>query len=1303
MNRLLLLLATCLSTLFIYSADLNVTSRQLSSANGLGSNYVRSIVQDARGYIWMGATNGLIRYDGYSAMLIMPGESADRKLMLDFRVQSVDMWCNRFVWLRLRGRKYSCYDTVTNSFVDFTGDGTYAESYKDFSILPNGDLCLTDPEKDCKILHFDGKRFSYKTAKTCPSAPEIPKAPGVPEGKWRLDNRGNSICITPQDDVWYVGKDKQVTHLSGLYSSELRRQNGDSRLGVVTDGDGIIWVSTYGNGLFAYNPQTRQTAHFLKHSNNNAPIQNNYLLNIYEDRAGNIWVCQENMGVACISKQKAISRTVYFTSEDVMDHANSIHLLTNIAGTVYVGNRLNGLKLADDELNFTQSVEKYNDDIVSVCADKNGKLWLGTRNSGVYAGDLHLQHQPDNPHSLSKGKISDIVVDHRGRIWISNFQSGVDMGEPDGKGGYRFTHFFTGKNTIVQPRKMLIDHAGYIWLCSNEGLYAFHPDRLVKNAEDYRHLTLHGEVTNADEIHSICETPNHQILAGTLGFGVAVFDNSQPDRASLTTIITSSDGLPDNNIQQLIVDDEGQVWIGTDNGLGCYNEQTQTLTSVAPASTPLGNMFIENACCKLARGQMAFGTRHGIIVITPKDIPVRKSQFPLRITNIDINGVAGQDFADANVMTSIERHEDVVLNYNQNSLTFHFSDFEYAEGENTRYSYRLKGYDNTWHQIVTSNQVVYQNLPPGTYTMEVRAKNNNGQWNDEVVSQTVVIRSPFWATWWAYLFYVVVLCGLAYFVYTYFKRINDLRNRIKVENQLTEYKIRFFTNISHEFRTPLTIIRGAMERIQTTDKMPGELKQPVSSMQKSVSRLLRMVNQLLEFSRMHEDKLQLHVEPTDVVAFVRDITLSFREIAESKHITTQYLPFARNYEMLVDQNFLDKIAYNLISNAFKYTPPKGMVDVRLQHDEGWVRLVVKDTGIGMSKEKQAQLFTRFDQSAFAKDSIGIGLHLTNELVRVHHGTISYAENPDGGSIFTVSLPTDELVYSPDERLTEAQRIALNENQVQRDLLVEEYREMPPVPLNKRRVLIVDDDSDVRQYLVSELQRYFIVSTACDGADAIEKILQEQPELIVTDVMMPVMSGYELVRRLRTDQALSDFSDISVVMLTALTGDDNRLKGIETGAEAYLEKPFSPRILIAMCCKMLEQRDKLRDRLAQTSRADHQPDEVIISDVKDQRFREQLDAWMQNHISDTDLNIETFAASMGYGRTTFFKKLKKVTGMTPNDYIRNARMNMAAELLKDEHLTAAEVAFKVGFNDQFYFSKTFKQWFGMSPTKYRQTH
>ena len=516
------------------------------------------------------------------------------------------------------------------------------------------------------------------------------------------------------------------------------------------------------------------------------------------------------------------------------------------------------------------------------------------------------------------------------------------------------------------------------------------------------------------------------------------------------------------------------------------------------------------------------------------------------------------------------------------------------------------------------------------------------------------------------------------------RNFNSLRNRINVEKQLTEYKLVFFTNISHEFRTPLTLIQGALEKIQRVADIPRDLIHPLKTMDKSTQRMLRLINQLLEFRKMQNNKLALSLEETDVIAFLYEIFLSFGDVAEQKNMNFRFIPSIPSYKMFLDKGNLDKVTYNLLSNAFKYTPSNGTIILSVTVDEvkKTLQIQVADTGVGIPKEKQNELFKRFMQSSFSGDSIGVGLHLSYELVQVHKGTIEYKDNDGGGSVFTVCIPTDKSVYSEKDFLIPG-NVLLKEAGGQAHHLLELSEELPEPekiaePLNKRKVLIIEDDNDIREFLKEEVGVYFEVEVAADGTSGFEKARTYDADLIICDVLMPGMTGFEVTKKLKSDFATSH---IPIILLTALNSPEKHLEGIEAGADAYIAKPFSIKLLLARVFRLIEQRDKLREKFSS------EPGIVraaVCSTDRDKEFADRLAVVLEQNLSRPEFSIDEFAQLMKLGRTVFYRKLRGVTGYSPNEYLRVVRMKKAAELLlSGENLTVAEVAYKVGISDPFY--------------------
>lgn len=1405
MKKLLILLTYCVLATILVVAATTFRTRVLSMDNILPTNYVRSILQDSKGNIWMGTVDGLYRYDAISLNVIKPTAKGNRSLMADYRIQNIRLWQDRFIWMRVRGQRFSMYDTHKDQFVDYTGNGTSMDSYRTYTMLDNGELWLYDDQKGCKRITFDGKQFCSKIYNTeqkdipdnhirfvkegiddrvwigtahglslvgkdgkatiidrnkqfaafalvdgveylFTSNREVLKADK--QGKLKLittyegdavpkamatavvgqrvfvatdkellefdtkskqigksntilannvtienDNIYNKVITQEDGQLWYLDqKTQDIIHLN-LFE-DAQKSKGIFRVYVIAGKDDMIWISTYGNGLFAYNKKTKQNFHYTAQQEE-SPIQSNYLQNIFEDKSGNIWVCQENLGVTCFTPQKDAAKYVYFTNPHDMGHANCIRLMDRLTdGRIVVTNQLNGVKLADGNLQILQTADRrFDDDVVALAYDKKGEPWVGTRSTGIYAGYKNYQHNKKDDASLSEGKISGIVCDLQGRMWICMFESGLNLAVPQGD-GYIFKHFL---QDVYEPRALFIDHAGWIWMCSNDGIFYFHPDQLIKDPKNYQHFDISEGKVN--EVLCLFEDSKQQVWAGSLGEGVTVFDNQKAGKPKKVAQYTEKDGLVNDDVQSVIEDRQHNIWLATDYGISLFETANKSFHNYFPSSNNLGNITNVNSAIMLDNGNLAFGTLHGIMIIDPQHISQEQPIFQLAITDLEINGISIREMDDDSPLEeAIEYVQEITLNHAQNSLTFKFSDFEFTNSRSSRFSYKLEHIDQDWSPLSTINFATYKNLKPGTYILHVRSCNSRGEWNPQEAKLKITIRPPFWATWWAYLIYMLLVAGILTTIIRQLKHTQELRNKIKMEEQLTEFKLKFFTNISHEFRTPLTIIKGAMERINAVGNIPGDMKQPVSAMQKSTDRMLRLVNQLLEFRKMQNNKLQLALEEADIITYIKDIFLTFQQTAENKQISYTFQPFAHHYTMFFTKSYLDKIMYNLLSNAFKYTMSRHSVMVKVTQDESLhqINISVIDTGIGIPEENRKSLFDRFNQSVYQSDSIGIGLHMTYELAKTHHGDITYLPNPDGGSIFTLTLPTDKSVYQERDFLVAGNEL-LTEQNMQEKAVISEYREMAPRPMNSQLVMIVEDDNDVRDFLQQELGKYFETAVVNNGQEALEHIQEEKPSLIVSDVKMPIMDGFELTRKIRADKELAD---IPIILLTAMTSEEKQVKGLESGADDYLAKPFSAKILIAKCNQLIMQRNTLKGQYAKEVISSPTIPE-IITDEQDKRFQELLDIWLSSHYSDSNIDINLFADSMKYGRTNFFKKVKKVTGKTPNEYIRTFRMTKAAELMKDDTLTIAEIAYKVGIDDPYYFSKTFKSYFGISPSQYRK--
>ena len=1241
MRLKLLYIMCCLCALPTWGVE--IVSRRLNSASGLPDNNVRSILQDNQGYIWMGTPGGLYRFDGYMFTTFKYSSEGSNRLLNNNHITGLLNAGNDRILIAEQGGQLSVYDTRRNTFLEMED----AEKRQLYTSIKKAKVSNKLLDKYRHIISNGGNVIN--------------------------DNLGNAVVLDNTGMIWYIDSQTGETIPMKVYDTELFPLVSSKKYKVLTSvKKGLIWVSTNGCGITVYDLKNRCEQHIRQES---GLVSTDYIVDMCLDQDDNIWVAEEFHGVTYLSTVQNQPEVRMLAPNARSLRSNQVYIMQNMPdSTVLIANTLGDVYKADRRLNIDKTPTYKGVDIHTVCVDKEGRTWIGTRQRGLMTGQREwYRHEPSDQHSLSSDNIYHLLCDKAGRIWVACENTYLDLAVRQQNGIYTFRHFF---GNDFSARVMFEGKDGVIWVGTKNGLYAFRPEELLRDSTAYIH-PLTGADLNYSDVSSIYQDAQGTLWIGTLGNGLYT-----ADAKSQTFTRRNNLNLLSNDIQSIMEDKNGMLWFATKNGLTTYDPQTGKTWQHYSESNLLHNYYVDNCVCRLNDGRIAFGTNSGILIYdTEKITGSNRRNNRLSVTQLLVNGEP-LNFSDK-----------VTLEYDENSLTIHFSALNYHDQTGIRYSYMLEGYDNKWSEPSPYSFTSYKNLPPGAYVLHLKAY-EPGQ-SEQETSLPIVIKYPWWKTWWASLIWLFSLIVVCYMVYRQLSIIYKLRRRIDIETRLTEYKLQFFTNISHEFRTPLTIIRGAIERIKSLPVIPADMRQPVSNMDKSVSRMLRLVNQLLEFRKMQNDKLKLALEEVDIVKTLRDFYQSFRDIADNKHINYMFFTQEKSRQMFVDMEHLDKIVFNILSNAFKYTPAGGEIRMCLTFPDDKVQIRVEDSGVGIPEDRQPELFQRFMQSSFSNNSIGIGLHLTKGLVEVHHGRIWYEPNSPKGSVFVVELPATTTMYSQDDFLASEHKLL----DVKKVETLPNYREMEGQPMNDREILIVEDDSDVLDYLCGILQHYFVVHTAMDGVEALQVLETLHPDLIVSDIMMPLMDGLELTSHIRSQD---EIKDTPIILLTALTGDEKRIKAVEKGADAYITKPFEPVLLIKTAVNLISQRDMLKGRYAQIveSGAKAELPELIVEE-RDKKLLNAIEHWLTNHISDPTLSVDALAEAMGYGRTVFYRKMKVLTGQTPADYIKTLRMNQAAEMLKSENITVAEVCYKVGISDPHYFAKVFKQQFGVSPKKYQQ--
>ena len=1085
----------------------------------------------------------------------------------------------------------------------------------------------------------------------------------IPNGRVLTDNKGRKWIYNKTGVLRLVRQDKLVP--LSLFPQQTTNYIDHERFHIVEDNHGLIWISTYGKGLFVFNQDLTQSQHFVADKLGESPIASNYLLGIIADRHDGVWVSSEYGGVSHIQVMDKGVERIYPNGEGNMDFSNVVRMVKKMNdGTVMVGTRAGSLYHYSADMSQVLGKSHFDSNVYGIVQMPNGETWIGTRGKGIY-GAKGLDFKDRNVFCMAS--------DAKHRMWIGTFGKGLSLVYPR-KDGYGVKTFFADSVGLNEVRCMVIDKHGVLWCGTSGGLIRIPVDEFVKDASRYK------TYVRDYEIRDVIVDRQGRLWLSASGDGLVQVEPGDGETEPKFHVFNTSNGLVNNLVQSVVDTPDGNLWISTQQGVTAWNARKKSFENYMFSRNPMGNVYNENSAVCLDDGRVVLGGNYGLTIIQPS-----------RLSHVS-------GLTDV-VFTSYPYLDEITLTYEQRSPNIHFSTLDYSDVRNVKYTYRLEGFDQSWSQPSSTPWAAYQKLPAGKYLLHVKACTSDGTWGKE---STLVIRikPPFYLTSWAIMIYVLLVLGVIILVVKFVHDKNVLRNRIRLEQELTRYKLVFFTNIAHEFRTPLTLMQGSLEkekRIMKANRGQTELEQTIRVMDKSVQRMLRLIDQLLEFRKMQAGKLKLSLQETDAVMFVKGICRMFDDAAESKEIAYSFESSEPAHAMFLDQQMIDKVVFNLLSNAFKYTPAKGTISVSLSFTDV-MTIRVADTGVGIPQEKREQLFSRFMQSSYTGESFGIGLHLTHELVRTHHGEITYQENEGGGSVFVVTIPLQKDCYEASDFLVKDSPILkadlAKERDRQEEKITDAVPSAPSAPLNRRTILLIEDDNDVREFLLSELESCFDLKVASDGKTGIAMAKELDVDLIVSDVMMPGMNGFELTKRLKNS---FETSHIPIILLTALSTDENVLEGTESGADAYITKPFSPQLLMARILQLLNQREILRQKFGK------EPQEIrsaMLSNEQDSLFVKRLDSIVYSRLGEQDLSVDKVAGLLHLGRTIFYKKVRGTTGYTPNEYIRVIRLRKAAELLKEGEKNVSEVAYAVGFDNPYYFSKCFKEQFGMPPSQYR---
>ncbi|QNF35955.1 helix-turn-helix domain-containing protein [Adhaeribacter swui] len=1103
--------------------------------------------------------------------------------------------------------------------------------------------------------------------------------------------------------------------------------NNDLVRSIVQEQNGKIWIGTDHGGVNVIDKKKNTIEYLLQNLDEEQSISQNSIYALYRDKANIIWIGTYKAGISYYhpnSNKFPVYR--YQAANPASLPYNDVNRFVEDAqGNIYIGTNGAGLLYFNRATNrFTQFTHNPHDKnslsnnvIVGMHLDKQQNLWLGTYYGGLNKFDgktfTHYQHQADDPHSLADDRVWEIYEDSKNNLWVGTLGGGLDL--LDRQTG-KFQHCRANAPGSIHSDYIFSiteDKVGNLWVGTAYGVDK--KDHRTGKFTHYVNNNNNPQGLSSNNVVTVKEDSRGLIWIGT-NEGLNILDPLKNKIYSFR----QENGLPDNAIQGIVEDDQQTMWLSTQNGIS--NVKVCKATTNAGYTLQFKNYdvsdglqdkaFNDNAFLKTRSGDLLFGGSNGFNLFHPGKLGVNKQAPAVVLTSFQLFNQPvkpGATVHDRVLLTkAINQLPEITLHHHENMFTIGFAALNFLQPEKNQYAYQLEGFNEQWLTVDNKlHRVTFTNLDPGTYTFRVKATNNDGLWNPKGAALKITILPPFWKTNLAlgiYILLIILALWLARQIVLGQERLKYKLAQERLEGQrrheLDMLKIRFFTNISHEFRTPLTLILSPLEKLLKENSSPGEPNKQLQLIYRNARRLLNLVNQLLDFRKMEVQEIALHPTPVDVIPFIRDIVYSFSDISENKNIQLTFQATVAHLQTHLDQDKLEKILFNLLSNAFKFTPEGGKVSIEVTvadftTDVERKNLViqVKDTGIGIPAEDQEKVFQRFFQSdlpgSIINQGSGIGLAITKEFVKLHHGQITMQSLPGQGTCFTIMLPVvQEEVILPEisPAASEVRVLSALASANQTTFKNENNRKKPVV-------LLVEDNEDFRFYLKDNLRVFYRVEEATNGKQGWNQAVSLLPDLIVSDVIMPEMDGMALSRKLKKD---SRTAHIPVILLTANATEEQRLLGYETGASDYITKPFNFEILLSRIKNLMGQQAAFRTALEH--KLEVKPQDIAITPL-DEKLIQKAVAFTEKNIANPDFSVEELSRELGMSRVYLYKKLTAITGKTPLEFIRTVRLKRAAQLLSQSQLTVAEVAYEVGFNNPKYFTKYFKQEFNELPSAF----
>ena len=1302
----------------------------LSVKDGLSNNSVNCIIQDREGFIWFGTNEGLNKYDGYTFTVLKANSRKSAHRFLNSRIEGLCEDRSNRLWAVTEGGGLHEINKQTGHITPHFIQTRQANRWNDQRSVYEDSQGVLWVSTFAGLARYEPARHHF----TLYPAPQ-PEAPiltvledrqhrfwvATHQGFYRFDRSTGHFTLIPVSGVSGVQPTFNSIYLDAndvlwlgtstpgysLFQLDLRHQPGQltpynpgKQLNsfvflnsIHRDARGLIWLGTT-SGLQGIDPVSQRIFTYRSDPNATKGLSSNSAQAVYHDRAGMLWVGTDN-GI----DRQAVNTKPFATYQVIPNKGitnlpeNRVNaLLKDDFGQLWLSNGFSVYRMAANQRKFQAirsenlgSIGQHKNYVSALLANEKKGIWLGT-SDGLY--------QFDQSSGNYIGYPSDILVQFidrapTGELWVGG-EGGIASFNPD---THQYNYYkYTQATGSGLPDKyvhgLLVSRTGDVWvLIKRLGICRLNP----RSGQFVRYTAgTRGQLTS-NEVQSIYEDKAGIIWVGTHQGGLNRFD----PQTGLFSAITSQNGLPGNSVEAITSDDAGHIWLSTDQGLCQFDPPTRTIRKYELTDGLPSDDFLQNSVFR-QHDRLFFGSLNGVVYFNPDHIRDDTHPFPVYITTLNV----------LDKPWTLTSHR-LTLNHDENFLSFGYSALAYTRPEQNQYAYQLVGIDKNWVQSGNRHFANYTNLSPGTYTFRVKAANSDGIWAPKEASLQLIIRPPWWATWWAYSVYALFIGGIIWgYVRFYTNRIRQQQelelNRRQAEQlkAVDELKTRFFSNITHEFRTPLSLIISPVEKLLQESRFD---RQKLMLVQRNASQLLRLINQLLDLSKLEANNMAVVLMRGNVSDFVNSILDSFQQLAEKKGVLLHYTAEALPQEHLFDADKWEKILTNLLSNAVKFTEAGGQVTVTLipipsstEAEVSSVQICIADSGIGISPENLPHIFDRFYQvdnsHTRSYEGTGIGLALTKELIELVGGTIAVESQLHVGTTFLVTLP----VQSVSLRIEAANVNTLEKKPIIVDQLstatLALFDKQPNGIQHTYRILIVEDNTELREFLVTELADSYQTLSAADGESGWQLIQTELPDIVISDIMMPRLDGYALTRLIKNNP---ETDHIPVVMLTAKAAQHSRIEGLQEGADDYLAKPFHLDELHLRLHNLISRQQKLQDHYQQQFIQPNTPSPLA---VMQNAFLHRVYELLDNHLDDSAINVDWLADQLAMSRKTLYRKVNSLIQLSPNDLIRQYRLRKAADLLRSGH-QVAETADLVGFKTPSHFTVAFKEFYQQTPTEF----